>query len=222
MNNLIKEVQKELTNSNPNYKYTEYCKQIELDYWCKIPDWINEFNNISPIKNCIDIGVAFGTLLLFTHKLSNCKLYATEIEKHLSDDIINRYDIEFYVSNVELQPITFTKDKFDVIIFTEVLEHLKFNPVYTMKKLNEILTDEGSIFFSTPNVSVWGKAVKYKMWQDMPIPKEYKDLPDLGHEYHYHENEIKEIMELSGLKIVKFDYSPLNSRKHINMEIKKV
>jgi hypothetical protein len=91
-----------------------------------------------------------------------------------------------------------------------------------MKKIEKILTSNGSIFLTTPNVNVWGKLDIYKTWKDMPIPKEYQDLPDLGHEYHYNIEEIEDIMKQSGLKIVKSDFSPLGGQRHFNMEIKKI
>jgi 2-polyprenyl-3-methyl-5-hydroxy-6-metoxy-1,4-benzoquinol methylase len=221
MDNLIFEVQQEITNSNPNYKYTDYCKQVELGYWCQIPEWIKQFHQTNPIKSCIDIGVAMGTLLLYTHKISGCSLFATELEKHLSDDVIKRYNIEYEVSNIELQPLQFSLNTYDVIIFTEIFEHLKYNPLFTMIKLHEILNDNGRIYFSTPNVDVWGKLDKYKTWQDMPVPQEYQDLFDGGHEYQYSLDEVHEILDLSGFEILQFDYSPLSSKNHFNMELKK-
>ena len=221
MDKLIYEVQQEITNSNPNYKYTDYCKQVELGYWCQIPNWIKEFHAISPINSCLDIGVAMGTLLLYTHKISGCSLFATELEKHLSDEVIQRYNIEYEVSNIELQPIQFSLQKYDVIIFTEVFEHLKYNPIYAMNKIYQLLNDNGRVFFSTPNVDIWGKLGKYKSWQDMPIPAEYQDLFDGGHEYQYSLDEVKNVLDLTNFTIEKFDYSPLNTKTHFNMELKK-
>jgi hypothetical protein len=107
MDNLIYEIQKEISETNPNYKYTDYYRMCELEYWCHVPNWIKEYNENYKINNCLDIGVAMGTLLLYTHKISDCKLFATEILKHLSDGIISKYNVVFKVLNVELQKIFF-------------------------------------------------------------------------------------------------------------------
>lgn len=223
INTIIKEVQVEITNSNPNYKYNDYYRQVELGYWDRVPKWICEFNDNYGIKNCLDIGVAMGTLLLFAYKISGCKLFATELKQHLSETLISRYNIEFKEANIEFQNVAFKSKEFDVIIFTEVFEHLKFNPIPTLRKITNMLSKNGSIFFTTPNVDVWGRLDKYNSWKDMPIAKEYQELEDLGHEYQYSKEELQEIFAECGLKVVKFGYSPSESHKaHYNIELKKI
>lgn len=220
INLLIKNIQIEITNSNPNYKYTDYCKQVEVQYWNALPEWIVEFNDQNKINKCLDIGCAMGTLLMFVNKISQCDMYALDLYKHLSDDIINRYDVQHQLLNVELQDIPYD-ESFDTIIFTEVLEHLKHNPVPTLKKINKILNDDGRMFFSCPNVLVWGKLPKYLSWKDMPMPEGYEHIDDFGHEYHYSIGEVEEILKESGFKIMKYGYSPQGIRRHINLEIAK-
>lgn len=41
--------------------------------------------------------------------------------------------------------------QFDVIVFTEILEHITFNPVRFWKRVYELLTPDGIIYLSTPN-----------------------------------------------------------------------
>jgi 2-polyprenyl-3-methyl-5-hydroxy-6-metoxy-1,4-benzoquinol methylase len=218
MDSLIYDIQEEIKNSNPHWKYNDYYRMVELQYWSEIPQMIREFNNNYPIKTCLDIGCAMGTLLLYTHKLSNCKLAGLEIEKHLSDNIIKKYSVDYKVLNFELEEHNYN-ETFDCIIMTEIFEHFKFNPVGTMKKVKKLLSPNGRLYLSTPNVEVWGKIDKYNTWKEMPTPEGYQYLPDLGHEYQYSINEIIEIIQLAGMRINKIDYSPKNTIKQFNLEI---
>ena len=43
------------------------------------------------------------------------------------------------------------KDKYDVILFTEILEHITFNPINFWKKIYSLTQTKGYIYISTPN-----------------------------------------------------------------------
>ena len=43
------------------------------------------------------------------------------------------------------------KDKYDVILFTEILEHITFNPINFWKKIYSLIQTKGYIYISTPN-----------------------------------------------------------------------
>jgi predicted SAM-dependent methyltransferase len=44
---------------------------------------------------------------------------------------------------------------------TEVLEHLNFHPVPTLKKVYNLLSENGALYLSTPDAYEWGKVNKY-------------------------------------------------------------
>ena len=43
------------------------------------------------------------------------------------------------------------KDKYDLVLFTEILEHITFNPINFWKVLHSCIKNEGCIYISTPN-----------------------------------------------------------------------
>jgi 2-polyprenyl-3-methyl-5-hydroxy-6-metoxy-1,4-benzoquinol methylase len=49
------------------------------------------------------------------------------------------------------QFLTGMDGKFDVIVFTEILEHITFNPVRFWRRVYELLTPNGMVYLSTPN-----------------------------------------------------------------------
>ncbi|MEO5910569.1 MAG: methyltransferase domain-containing protein, partial [Pelobium sp.] len=42
-------------------------------------------------------------------------------------------------------------DKYDIVLFTEILEHITFNPIAFWKKIYDSLKTDGIIYISTPN-----------------------------------------------------------------------
>lgn len=105
-------------------------------------------------------------------------------------------------------------EKFDIIIMTEVLEHFVINPVNTMKKIKNMLTENGRLFLSTPN------------WGHLPLMDSYKELPEwtgkdnylelqVGHAYQYSKNELESLLEESGLVMERYELSDSNNHNMI-------
>ena len=56
--------------------------------------------------------------------------------------------------DIERSPLPFATDSIDGIIFTEVIEHLWGNPLYTLSELNRVLKPKtGCMILSTPNLT---------------------------------------------------------------------
>jgi 2-polyprenyl-3-methyl-5-hydroxy-6-metoxy-1,4-benzoquinol methylase len=218
MNALVKRAQEIIESNNPA-KYYDIYKKHEVGYWSRIPEMIVDYNEVRFVDNVLDVGAAYGTLLMFTHlNVPHCNLYAIDNVPYMSLDLMSTYDITHISDNIEnLQwepPV-----KFDCIIFTEILEHLNFNPVDTLKRLYDLLTPSGVIFLSTPNALIAGTLGKYATWQNMPTYSKDTFVID-AHIHHYTLAEISEICRLAGFKIDKCEASdePLN---HLNLQLSK-
>jgi 2-polyprenyl-3-methyl-5-hydroxy-6-metoxy-1,4-benzoquinol methylase len=79
----------------------------------------------------------------------------------LQPTIMQRYALAFARGNIEKDPLP-GGQLFDVAIMTEVLEHLNFQPVPTLKKIHASLRPGGTLFLSTPDADGgWGRSTKY-------------------------------------------------------------
>ncbi len=218
MNELVKRAQEIVTMMKPN-DYYEIYRRHETCYWSRIPEMIAEYNKIHYVDNVLDVGAAYGTLLMFSHLIApHCRLHAIDNTPYMSGDLMSNYDITHIhatIENLQWEPAI----KFDYIIFTEILEHLNFNPVDTFKKLNDLLIPTGVIFLSTPNALIAGTLGKYQTWKDMPTYSKEAAVID-AHIHHYTLSEISEICRLAGFKIDKCEASdePL---QHLNLQISK-
>lgn len=206
----LNECQNEILTANPDSPSIKLYSEQERLYWEHVPLWIYEQNRHKRIKQCLDIGCAFGTLALFSKKISNCNIYCIDRRNDLlKESIRKKYSINFSLSNIEFDQMPWDK-KFDTIIFTEIIEHLNYHPLSTLKKIREALSKDGSLYLSTPDASQWGRiSTYYKTMSDMPYPSSDKisSVYVEEHVYQYGEDELVELVKSAGFKIDKFDYS---------------
>jgi SAM-dependent methyltransferase len=196
-------------------------RKYECFYWGKIPSWIIRYSMRQPIRNCLDVGCGYGTLALFTHKINpDCHVYLIDFtDRYLSPRLLKKYGYAFTRLNIELEPIPYPI-KFDVIIFTEILEHLNFNPLPTLQKLHQGLDENGVLFLSTPNAETWGRLEFYTHWTRMPMPTRTQGIVD-GHVYQYTLTELRELLDQAGFVIEALDYSGIANYNNFNAVCRK-
>jgi len=93
----------------------------------------------------------------------------------------------------------------DMVVMTEVLEHLQFEPIPTIKKIYDSLNNDGILILSTPDVKTYGKSFYNKRgienYKDIiSYQKENPSWLDT-HYYTYTIDEVKELLEQAGFKI---------------------
>lgn len=65
---------------------------------------------------------------------------------------IDRYGLRVNALDIERDPLPFEDNSFDYLLFTEVIEHLRINPVFTMSELYRVLKPGGVLMLETPNL----------------------------------------------------------------------
>ena len=111
------------------------------------------FECLNPIKKkekILDIGCGFGYIM-----------WLLEIENYTGLDISEKVlkiarklfkKPKFVQGTVERMP--FRKENFDIIIFTEVIEHLP-NPKKAISEIYRVMRSGGTLFITTPNKFRW-------------------------------------------------------------------
>jgi SAM-dependent methyltransferase len=219
---VLRDCQEEIASLDPHPGYLKAYRREEDRYWWHIPRWLSEDAGRRKIETVLDIGCAYGTLLLFAKELTSCHPYAIDfVSGYLSPAVIARHEIQFLVNNIELDPFPWDR-RFDAIIFTEVLEHLNFCPVPTLRKIAGLLNTDGRLYLSTPDAAEWGRVTTYySSWKDMPLPsEELRSRVVDAHIWQFDEAELTEVMAEVGLSVVQFDYAPGMGARHLNMVLK--
>lgn len=115
--------------------------------------FINEGSSV------LEIGCHTG---YFSHwiKKKNCKIVGVDIyapaikraEKYLDESFVGNIESEHFYE--------FIKNRsFDTIVIMHVLEHL-IQPDILLKKLRDVLRDEGNIIIVMPNISYWNSRLE--------------------------------------------------------------
>ncbi len=136
----------------------------------------------------------------------NCKTTGTQISE-TSYNVAKKRGL-----NVVYGELTKTnmKDKFDIITYWHVLEHVS-NPDLYIKKTHSLLKDKGKLIIEVPNIGSWfAKKTKHK-WFALDLD---------NHLYQFSEKALRKLVEKNGFEIKKISYfspeiSPFSSLQTI-------
>lgn len=213
----LREIQDQIAASDgkTGYYNTAYRKMESL-YWEKIPGWMREDAGQRHAARILDIGCGYGTLLTLATRTYNGHGYCFDINEYLKASFARAHQLVFARGNIELDPLPW-REKFDVIIMTEVLEHFNFQPLSTLKKIHEALAPGGVLFLSTPDAHDWGRLTKYyKHLSDLPMPDRSAPVRD-AHIWIYNFDELSGLLDQAGFKISRMDYAKGNGNRHFNV-----
>ena len=155
-------------------------------------------------KRVLDVGCGYGVL---GERLKSRGNYVVGIDLNRRAVAVaaTRYD-EAHVADVtqiDTLPISL-EQHFDVIIFTDVLEHL-YDPVRVLDDYRRLLTDDGYIIVSIPNVAAWNVrlALLFGQWN-------YREtgVLDKTHIRFLTRKTAKRMIEQSGYRVVDMDITP--------------
>jgi cyclopropane fatty-acyl-phospholipid synthase-like methyltransferase len=214
-----------LSSQIDDAEYTRY-KQDETYYWWHIAQMIfyDAYVNSNEVNNILDIGCGYGTLLFYAKLQYGAKAFGIDMHDKMPVDLKKIFDVQFFKSKIEKFNIdtTFKNVVFDRIIFTEIIEHLQYNPVTTLKRIHNILSDDGFLYLSTPDASAWGRVDKF-----IDHVGEYKEydgyLPDIDeHIYQFSEGELRRIIAEAGFCVNEIHFTqPPFWGAHFNLKLEK-
>jgi 2-polyprenyl-6-hydroxyphenyl methylase/3-demethylubiquinone-9 3-methyltransferase len=158
----------DLESYKKNFPKTDF-SYLEHHYSriCQTRKYILE-NMPAQSLNIIDIGAHWlhQTLLyaLDGHRVTAADLPFTLAESCVQE-VASQNQIQIYTYDDLSQKSVFDglqSDSYDLILFTEIIEHLTFNPVDMWKGIYKILKPGGKIILTTPNYYYIGQT--FKRW----------------------------------------------------------
>lgn len=169
------------------------------------------YKNLPESKKTWDVGTAYGVMALAC-KLRGDAVTGTDMTDKFSNlEMFKDQSIRFLKWDVEKESIK--SERADLVVFTEILEHLNSDPLPTIKKLYNITKTGGYVVCSTPAKELWGTpaAMNKQMgkkspglwndkesWRDIP---EYKGKWHDEHTYHYDQFELVSLFTEAGFEI---------------------
>ena len=170
--------------------------------------YVTDFSTLHKPKKLLDIGPGNGLQTgilceLFPDlQVSWCKLKDKKggvdiVESHIDLQNISIPLTTYY--GVFQDPCFKIDEKFDIIIFSHVLEHFRCNPVPDVKKIGYMLQDNGYVIFAVPKELL----ISYESYKDLPeydaASKVEEWLRMSTHTYSYSKQELEEIFANAGL-----------------------
>jgi 2-polyprenyl-6-hydroxyphenyl methylase/3-demethylubiquinone-9 3-methyltransferase len=116
-------------------------------------------------------------------------------------------------------PGTLRDDYFDLIVFTEVIEHLPFNAIPLLSRLRSLLRPGGTLYCATPNQAYFKNRLKLLRGQDIGFPVSHLIAgltPETGasvglHWHEYTRQTLADLFVASGFEMVAHRFVKMNS-----------
>lgn len=152
----------------------------------------------------VDIGATPGHLTRLLSR-EGIDVEAVDIDPSRVRDVFANGRIPTHSIDVETDVLPFADMSVDLVIFCEILEHLRGNPMHALREVARVLRPEGHVIVSIPNVTPvmrW----RFLFGEDFmgdPVA-EFAKLDDVGHMGHirlYSEDEAVRILEHCGLRV---------------------
>jgi len=155
-------------------------------------------------KTVLDVGCGDGPIAEELIK-NGCKVLGIEIDIKKAMMVIGAsYCSHVQVGDVETIKLEYKLNYFDVILFGDILEHLK-NPLNTLKKLKPFLKENGKIIVSLPNIVYWKSRLKIFLGR---FDYEEYGMFDKTHLRFFTQKTARKLIENAGFEITKIDYVP--------------
>jgi len=176
----------------------------KYDYYNPNPYSVHQkiIQSIGKNKHVLDVGCSEG-LLSKRMNQNNCKIVGIELDfdaaskaKSFCKEVIIG-DVE----SIDLKPEYL--NYFDVIVFADILEHLK-DPLEVLKTFKNYLNDEGYIIVSVPNIANW--RIRLQLLFGNFEYSAYGIL-DSGHLRFFNEKSARKLVNDAGFEISVFDLS---------------
>lgn len=174
---------------------------------------------VEPNQMILDIGCATGKLLWSLKKNKNCQVFGIEFNKEMAEEAKKRCQNVMCVDIESCENLYFEKDLFDIIIFADVLEHLK-RPDIVLKNIIPYLKKNGCLLISIPNAAFF--TVRFNLLFGNFKYTEYGVL-DKSHLRFFTLKTARKLIEESGFKITQLEgYNQVRMRYFILKPLGKI
>ena len=155
--------------------------------------------------------------------LSECgyQVVGIDITPERFQSSIEKLGLTVLRCDIELEKLPIEDNTYDAIVFNELFEHLRINPIFTMSEVFRVVKPNGLLFLSSPNLRSLEGLVNFLFRNRAysccgDLYAEYEKLEKLGHMGHVREYTTAEITTF--LKRIGFVVDKLIFRGRVSLE----
>ena len=199
----------------PQYLSNSYVRDYLQVHMNRFTETVGLLERIlQPGMRIVDLG-SYGSLVpVFRDLLGLTDITLTQPfqeDKPSSEDTIlqnarNGENYSFRLDRFDLEGrFPYDDGVFDLVVFTEVLEHLSRDPLQTMSEINRITKKKGFLVLSTPNCASARSILRILRGGNPNIYPVYQRRPSTDrHNHEYAPWEVKELFRACGYRCLRF------------------
>ena len=180
---------------------------LHKDRICKTLQVIPETNG----KDVLDLGCEPGYIAIALKVIGyNVTGGGVNLIKDFKERM-DQFQIPIDVYNLDVDDLPYKNDVFDIVIFSEIIEHLFYGVPHALNEINRVIKKDGFLILTTPNLAripnrirlLMGKGINPELGGENPFFQ--RDI----YKRHNREYTLEELMYLlkeSGFKINKYFY----------------
>lgn len=210
MQKILNELEKDLkTFIKLNPKLTHFIYDSFLDHRNRYKNDLELVKKYYKGGKVLDIG-ASPFHMMYCLKNMGIDITGIDFNPDLLKKFIKEYQLVIKKCNIETEKVPFKSNTFDFIIFNEVFEHLKINPIFALKEINRVLKPGGILMLTTPNLYAIHKIAMFNLGRSFNDAyyefNKLKIYGYVGHIREYSTKEVKKFLENTGFKVEKVTY----------------
>lgn len=187
----------------------EWAKRLavsHLTHYESVFTHVNRIASSGGVVKVADVGAVPG-YITGTLKEAGFDVEGVDINPARTAGIFLEGGVPCHKVDVEQGQLPFEEGQLDLVLFNEILEHLRINPLHALRETFRVLRPGGSILLSTPNITPFMRW-RFLRGQDYQgdIIQEFAKLEKIGHMGHirlYSQNEVENLLQFAGFEIEK-------------------
>ena len=170
---------------------------------------------VGPAKKILDIGIGYGFLDIFLKQGFGLDITGMEIEENIRAycPLVELHGIPIIPGRLSRKDCPIANNSFDIVILSEVIEHLRISPLKALSEIKRILKPGGQLLLTTPNMARLTNILRLLMGRNIieEFPDDDRQLnhitDKMTHIREYTMKELKLLLGRAGFEIVEARYS---------------
>lgn len=138
-------------------------------------------------------------------KVLGVSCVSVDIAPHRLGVLGKHFQLDVRRCDIEREPLPFKNESLRYVVFSEVLEHLRVDPLFTLSELNRVMTSAGYLLLTTPNLYSVQQCLRFLSGRGFGDPLvEFMKLRAIGHMGHvreYSHRDVRRFLQYAGFQV---------------------